>query len=107
MYENERIFTHAQKYPYKFQSKSLAPLKGGSSKARFSVEPMIYIPGSGWDIIDINVKSNEFAIGFIKYVKLKEFMGLEHTGHSAKMLREKLEKLWGYRIDELWGENEK
>lgn len=99
MSADERIFTHAQKYPYKFQSKSLAPLKGGSGKARFSVEPMIYIPGSGWDIIDINVKGNEFVVGFIKYVELKEFMGLEHTGHSSKILKEKLEKLWGEKFD--------
>lgn len=99
MDENERIFTHAQKYPYKFQSKSLAPLKGGTGKARFSVEPMVYIPGSGWDIIDINVKGNEFAIGFIKYVELKEFMGYEHNGYNSKTLKKNLEEAWNMHID--------
>lgn len=105
--EDERIFTHSQKYPYRFQSKSLAPLKGGNGKARFSVEPMVYIPGAGWDIIDVNVKGNEFIIGLIKYIRSKEFAGVEHTGHSSTVMRANLEKLWGYRIDELWGEDEK
>ncbi len=95
----ERIFTHAQKYPFKFQSKSLAPVKGGSGKARFSVEPMIYITGSGWDIVDFHVKGNEFAIGFWKYVRSKELVGLEHTGDTSDQIKATLEKLWGEPIE--------
>jgi len=95
----ERIFTHSQKYPFRFQSSSLAPAKGGSGKARFSVEPMIYIPGSGWDIVDIHAKGNEFALGFYKYVQFKEFMGLEHTGDTSEQIKTKLEKIWGEKIE--------
>lgn len=95
----ERIFVHSQKYQYRFQSNTYAAKKGGTGRGQFSIELMIYIPGAGWDIVDINVHDNELALGYIKAIEFKEFMGLEHVGDSSKDLKIKLEKLWGKKID--------
>ena len=99
MSTEERVFTTKPKYQFRFQSSSLAPVKGGSGKARFSVEPMVNIPGGGWDIVDFHVKGNEFAVGFYKYVRSKELMGYEHTGDSSKKIKATIEKIWGEPIE--------
>lgn len=96
--EPERIITYGQKYPYKLQTNTYAPKKSGSGKGQFSVEIMVYVPGAGWDIVDINVHDNELALGVLKKIEFNEFLGLEHVGDSSKTLKEKLEKLWGYKI---------
>jgi len=89
---NERVFIHSQKYMYRFQSNTYAAKKGG--RGQFSIELMVYIPGAGWDIVDINVHDNELVLGYIKAIEFKEFMGLEHVGFPSKDLRIKIEKLW-------------
>lgn len=97
--ENERVFIHAQKYPFRFQTNTYAPKKGGTGKGQFSIEIMVYVTGAGWDIVDVNVHDNELVMGYIKKIEFKEFMGLEHVGHSSKHLKEKIEKLWGYKVE--------
>ena len=97
--ENERVVTYGQKYPFKLQTNTYAAKKGGSGKGLFSVEILAYIPASGWDIVDINVHDNELLLGVLKKIELNEFLGLEHVGDSSVKLREKLEKLWGYKIE--------
>ena len=98
--DNERIITYGQKYPYRLQTNTYAAKKGGSGKGQFSVEIMVYVPGAGWDIVDINVHDNELAMGVLKKIQFNEFMGMEHVGDSYDILKAKLEKLWGYKIEE-------
>ena len=95
-----REHRHIQNTKATFHSETLSPIKkdGILGKPRFSVEPLVYIQGVGWELIDIMEKGNEFAIAFYNYVKLKEFMGYEHTGLSSDEIRTKLEHLWGQKI---------
>lgn len=97
--ENERVFVHAQKYPFRFQSNTYAAKKGGTGKGLFSIEVMVYVPGAGWDIVDINVHDNELVLGYIKAIEFKEFMGLEHVGHTSVELKRRIEELWGHKIE--------
>ena len=81
-----------------FHHESLAPIlqsKGGSGKPRFSVEPMVYITGVGFEQIDPMAKGNEFMIGFLNYVRMMEIMGYEHTGHSSDEILTYMENMWG------------
>lgn len=96
-----REHKHIQNTKATFHSESLAPIKkdGIAGKPRFSVEPLVYIQGVGWEIVNVFEKGNEFAIAFYKYIQLKEFMGYEHTGLSSHEIRIKLENLWGQKID--------
>ena len=97
-----RTHIHTQKYTYRFQSESLAPLKrvGGVGKPRFSVEPMVYVSAVGWEIIDPMASGNELMIGFRNYVRMKEFMGYEHTGLSSDEITTFLTNLWGKGEDD-------
>lgn len=96
-----REHKHIQNTKATFHSETLAPLKnpdGSKGKPRFSVEPLVYIQGVGWEIVDVFEKGNEFAIAFYNYIKMKEFFGYEHTGLSSDEIKTKLENLWGEKI---------
>jgi len=97
--KNERVVTYGQKYPYRLQTSTYAAKKGGSGKGQFSVEIMVYVPGAGWDIVDVNVHDNELLLGVLKKIEFNEFLGMEHVGDSSAKLYDKLEKLWGYKIE--------
>lgn len=93
-----REHIHTQKYTFRFQSESLAPVKvkdGGSGKPRYSIEDMLYISGVGWEIVDPTASGNEYMLGILKYMRQKELQGYEHTGLSADEYKKKLEELWG------------
>lgn len=80
-----------------FHSESLAPIKikdGGTGKPRFSVEPMVYITGVGFEQIDPMARGNEFMIGFRNYVRVKELMGYDHTGHTSDQITTMMENIW-------------
>lgn len=96
-----REHKHIQNTKATFHSETLAPIKvdGKAGKPRFSVEPLVYIQGVGWEIVDITEKGNEFAIAFYNYVKLKEFMGYQHTGNTSEQIKTMLENLWGEKVD--------
>ncbi len=84
-----REHIHIQKYTFRFHSETLSPIvssKGGSGKPRFSVEPMVYISGTGWEIVNPMETGNEFMIGFRNYVRFKELMGYEHTGLTSEQI---------------------
>jgi len=96
-----REHRHLQMTKATFHSESLAPLKlpdGTKGKPRFSVEPLIYITGVGWEQVDPMARGNEFMIAFYNYVKLKEMFGYEHTGLSSVEIQQVLENAWGEKI---------
>lgn len=97
---SKREHVHIQTTKAMFHSETLAPLKGGSGKPRFSVEPTIYIAGLGWDTVDPMNSGNEFIIGFYNYVRSKELMGYEHTGLTSEEIKQTYTNLWGKWIDE-------
>ena len=97
-----REHRHLQMTKATFHSESYAPVKikdGGAGKPRFSVEPMIYITGVGWEQVDPMARGNEFMIAFYNYVRIKEIMGYEHTGLKSSEIKQRLENMWGERID--------
>lgn len=100
MENSKREHLHVQDVKFRFQSNVLAPVKTvrGMGKPRFSVEPMVYVTGMGWDNVDVFNVGNELVISFYKYVQLKEFMGYEHLGLSSSEIKEKL-LLMGYTIE--------
>jgi hypothetical protein len=84
-----------------FHSETLAPVKhkdGTTGKPRFSVEPLVYIAGVGWEAVDPMASQNEFMIAFRNYVRIKELMGYEHTGHTSTEITQILENLWGEKV---------
>ena len=84
-----------------FHSETLSPIKmvgGRVGKPRFSVEPMVYITGVGWEVVDPMASGNEFMIAFYNYVRIHEMMGYEHTGLSSAEIKQVLENLWGEKI---------
>jgi hypothetical protein len=92
-----REHKHIQMTKATFHHESLAPIlqsKGGSGKARFTVEPMVYITGVGFEQVDPMAKGNEFMIGFLKYVEMMEIMGYEHTGRTSEQIRQYMENIW-------------
>lgn len=102
MVSDTREHIYTQKYTYRFQSESLAPIKDkikGLGKPRFSVEPMVYVSSVGLVVVDPLAQSNEFMIAFRNYVRVKEFMGYEHTGKSSDEITTFLNNLWGIDID--------
>ena len=95
---SKRIHEHIQMTKATFHSESYASLvKGG--KPRFSVEPMVYVTGAGWNTVDPMARGNEFMIAFYNYVRIKETMGYEHTGLSSSEIKVALENMWGEKID--------
>jgi len=92
-----REHIHTQRYPYRFQTETYAPLRqtGGTGRGRFSVEAMIYVPGMGWDSVNPFVKGNDFIISFYYYIKMHELMGYEHVGLSAAEIKKMYSNLWG------------
>jgi len=91
-----REHIHSQKYTFRFQSETLAPLKDDPQKRpRFSIEEMIYVSGVGWEILDINAPSNPFLMGILNYIRQKELQGYKHTGLDSVQYKEELEKIWG------------
>lgn len=93
-----REHKHIQMTKATFHSESYAALNKGG-KPRFSVEPLIYITGVGWEQVDPMGKQNEFMIAFYNYVRIKELMGYEHTGESSATIKVILENLWGEKIE--------
>jgi len=97
-----REHKHIQMTKATFHSESYAPIKlkdHGSGKPRFSVEPLLYIQGVGWEQVDPMAKGNEFMIAFYNYVRIKELFGYEHTGSTSVEIKQTLENLWGIKID--------
>lgn len=96
-----REHKHIQMTKATFHSETLAPIKtnGIAGKPRFSVEPLIYITGVGWEIVDPMASGNEFMIAFYNYVRIKELMGYEHTGHTSAEIKTILENMWGEKIE--------
>jgi len=97
-----REHKHIQMTKATFHSESYAPVSaknGGSGKPRFSVEPMVYVQGVGWETVDPMASGNEFMLAFRNYVRIKEMMGYEHTGLSATEITQVLENLWGEKVD--------
>ena len=96
-----REHKHIQMTKATFHSETLAPIKkdGVAGKPRFSVEPLIYIAGVGWEIVDPMASGNEFMIAFYNYVRIKELMGYEHTGSTSAEIKITLENLWGEKIE--------
>jgi len=91
-----REHIHSQKYTFRFQSETLAPLKDDPQKRpRFSIEEMIYVSGVGWEILDIEAPSNPFVMGVLKYIRQKEAQGYKHTGLSSVQYCELFEQKWG------------
>jgi|APSaa5957512535_1039671.scaffolds.fasta_scaffold262555_1 hypothetical protein len=105
--ESKRVHEHRQMTKATFHSESLAPITTTNpntkvktiGKPRFSVEPLIYITGVGWEQVDPMASGNEFMIAFYNYVRMKEFMGYEHTGLSSAEIKITLENLWGEKIE--------
>lgn len=103
-----REHIHIQKYTFRFHSETLSPITSIDpttkakiiGKPRFSVEPMVYISGTGWEIVNPMETGNEFMIGFRNYVRLKEIMGYEHTGLTSDEITNTLNSLWDMNIDE-------
>jgi len=96
-----REHKHIQMTKATFHSESYAPIKlkdGGTNKPRFSVEPLVYITGVGYEQVDPFARGNEFIVGFYHYVLMKEMMGYEHTGLSAKEIKTTFENLWGEKF---------
>lgn len=82
-----------------FHSETLAPLKEDpEKKPRFSVEPLVYVAGVGWEVVDPMAQDNEFMIAFRNYVRIKELMGYRHTGLSSDEITQVLENLWGKKL---------
>ena len=95
---SKRVHEHIQMTKATFHSESYASLvKGG--KPRFSVEPMVYVTGLGWNTVDPMAGGNEFMIAFYNYVRIKELMGYEHTGLTSVEIKQVLENLWREKID--------
>jgi len=97
-----REHKHIQMTKATFHSETLAPIKkpdGTRSKPRFSVEPLLYIQGVGWEQVDPMAKGNEFMIAFYNYVRIKELFVYEHTGLTSVEIKQVLENLWGIKID--------
>ena len=97
-----REHKHIQMTKATFHSETLAPIKksdGTKGKPRFSVEPLIYIQGVGWEAVDPMASGNEFMIAFYNYVRIKELMGYEHTGLHSSEIKTVLENLWGEKIE--------
>jgi len=95
--ESLRIHKHLQMTKATFHSESYASLvKGG--KPRFSVEPMLYITGVGWEQVDPMARGNEFMVAFYNYVRVKETFGYEHTGLTSAEIKIALENMWGQKI---------
>lgn len=90
-----REHRHTQLYPYRLQSNTYAPEKGGDGKPRFSVEVMVYVPGGGLDRVDPMVTGNEIMVMFRNYVRMKEFLGYRHIGLNSDEITTMMEKLWG------------
>lgn len=83
-----------------FHSESYAPLKEDpDKKPRFALEPLVYVAGVGWEVVDPMASGNEFMIAFRNYVRIKELMGYKHMGHSSQEITQVLENLWGEKID--------
>lgn len=98
-----REHKHIQMTKATFHHESLAPIattKGGSGKPRFSVEPMIYITGVGFEQVDPTAKGNEFMIGFLNYVRTMEIMGYEHTGNTSEQIKQIMENIWDCKENE-------
>ncbi len=93
-----REHRHLQMTKATFHSESYAALNKGG-KPRFSVEPLIYISGVGWEAVDPMARGNEFMIAFYNYVKIKELMGYEHTGLTSVQIKQTLENMWDQKID--------
>lgn len=99
---SKREYHHTQDVKFRFQTETQAPKKnqnGSMAPPTFSVEPMVYITGYGYDIVDINNSGNEFLIAFYKYVQFHEEMGYKHNGLSSEQIKNKLENLWGNKIE--------
>lgn len=97
-----REFRHVQTTPWRFQSSPYAPIqkeKGGSGKARFSVEDSIYLSAVGMDIVDPMTRNNEYMIAFANYIKMKELQGYEHIGLSYAQLIEMHKNIWSEQKD--------
>lgn|SRR5574337_1426339 len=92
-----REHIHSQSSPFRFQSVVWAPEKGGDGKARFAVEPMLYVPAAGYDLVDPMTQGNEFMIAFRNYVRIKEMMGYRHVGLSSDEITELIYNMWGKR----------
>jgi len=97
MEESLRVHEHKQMTKATFHSESYAALNKGG-KPRFSVEPMIYVTGVGWNDVDPMARGNEFMIAFYNYVRIKELMGYEHTGLTSAEIKTTLENMWGEKI---------
>ena len=98
----KREHIHTQKYTYRFQSETLAPLKnsdGSKGKPRFSVEVMVYVSSVGLEVVDPMASGNELMIAFRNYVRMKEWMGYVHTGKSSDEITTFLNNIWGEDID--------
>jgi len=93
-----REHKHIQTTKATFHSESYASLvKGG--KPRFSVEPLVYITGVGYEKENTYAKENEFILGFIHYVEMKEMAGYEHTGKTSAEMKTFFGNLWGVDLD--------
>lgn len=105
--EDKRVHEHKQMTKATFHSETLAPIREKDSKTggyiigkpRFSVEPLLYITGVGWEQVDPMARGNEFMIAFYNYVRIKEIMGYEHTGLSSSEIKTTIENMWGQKID--------
>jgi len=95
-----REHKHIQTTKATFHSESYAPLKDDpQKKPRFAVEPLIYIQGVGWELVDPMASGNEFMIAFRNYIRIKELMGYKHMGHSSEEITQMMENLWGEKIE--------
>ena len=102
METSRREHVHTQDVKFRFQTETQAPkktLNGSMGKPTFSVEPMVYITGLGYDVVDIFNSGNEFMLAFYKYVQAHEEMGYKHNGLSSQEIKNKLENLWGDKIE--------
>jgi len=96
-----REHIHIQKYTFRFQSETLAPLKDDPQKRpRFSIEDMMYISGVGWEIVDPTAIGNEYMIGILNYIRMKEGQGYKHTGLNSIQYKEHLEQTWGKKEED-------
>lgn len=89
-----RNHIYIQNSPYRFQSVTWAPEKGGDGKVRFAVESMIYVSGMGLDAVNPFTQSNEFMIALRDYIRIKELIGYKHLGMSSTEITILLNNLW-------------
>lgn len=98
-----REHRHIQSRPWHFQSNSYAPLstnRGGTGKARFTVEINSYLDSVGWEAFDLTNVGSEMLVAIVKYIQLHErLLGYEHIGNSSADMKKMLENIWGKKLD--------